>query len=317
MPEKRGSHRFKTATMGGVGIFFGFALTFAFIGAILSKYLEMNILFDLGASLIIMFVIGIEDDLLVISPLKKMMAQLLAAAIVIVFLGIRITTFNGFLGIYSLPYLPSLVFTFLTFVLVINAYNLIDGIDGLAGIIAAMICLFFGIYFLANKEFTQVLISFALLGSLIAFLKFNTSHKRKIFMGDTGSMVIGFVIVYQAIIFLNVNNDENTIFSFNNGPVFIIAMLSFPLLDILRLFFIRIKNGKDSFKSDENHIHTCFLDSGATHIETTIVISTITLIIIFCAFLMEELNINLSMFLIVILTIMGYLPITFKSHYQI
>lgn len=314
VPEKRSSHVDKTPTIGGVGIFFGFTLTFAFVGAILSKYLLMNTLFDLGASIIILFFIGLEDDLLVISPFKKLVAQLLAAGIVIIFLGVRITSLDGIFGIYDLSYISSVLFTFFTFVLIINAYNLIDGIDGLAGTLALIICLFFGIYFLLNNQFTQVLVSFSLIGSLIAFLKFNTSCTRKIFMGDTGTMVVGFIIMYQAITFLKVNHSVEALFHFNNGPIFIIALLSFPLIDTLRVFIIRIKNKKNPFRPDRNHIHHCFLDSGSTHIEATIFISSIALAIILIAFFLQDLDINLGMFLIIMITILAYLPFTLKKN---
>lgn len=317
LPEKRSSHIHKTATMGGVGIFFGFAVAFVFIGSILDKYLQMNIVLDLMAPLLILFFIGIKDDLLVISPFKKLFAQILAVAIIILFSDIYITSFYGIWGVYKLPYLISLFFTFFIFILVINAYNFIDGIDGLAGAVALIICFFFGIYFLINLQFTQMLVSFSLVGPLIGFLKFNVSKTRKIFMGDTGTMVIGFIIVYQSISFLSINNTLGIPFPLKNGPIFIFALLSLPLTDILRVFIIRIKNGKNPFKPDRNHIHHYFLDLGLTHIKATMVIVSLSVLVFVCAFLLQNLNINLSFFLIIVISAIAYLSFIIKKSMMI
>lgn len=313
LPGERGSHIQKTPTMGGVGIYFGFTLVFLFTGSVLHKHVRMDIILDLIASLLVLFFIGIKDDLLVISPLKKLIAQLLAAGIIIVFSETYITSFYGVFGIYKLPYLISLIVTFVVFIVVINAYNFIDGIDGLAGTIALMICFFFGIYFLINKQVMQTLISFSLIGPLIGFLKFNVSKTRKIFMGDTGTMIIGFVMSFQSINFLTINASMEIPFSLKNGPIFVLALFSFPLIDILRIFIVRVNNGKSPFRPDRNHIHHHFLDFGFTHIKATIIIVSLSIIIVLSAFLLQDLNINLSFFLITLISFIGYLPLTFKK----
>ena len=311
-PEERSSHEQKTPTLGGIGIFFGFTLTIAISGSILSKHFESSALLDLIAALLILFFIGVKDDLIVISPLKKFLAQIMAASIVVFLSDVRIATFNGVLGIYELPYFASILFTFFTFILVINAYNLIDGIDGLAGSIALIIFVFFGFYFLINKQITQVLISLSLIGPLLAFLKYNVSAKRKIFMGDTGSMVVGFILVYQSINFLSLNQGDDLLYPLGNGPVFIIALLSFPLLDTLRVFIIRVKNGNSPFKPDRNHLHHCFIDYGFSHINSTLIIASLSFIVLISAFLLQKTNINLGMFLVGVISSIVYLFITTK-----
>lgn len=313
LPEKRSSHISRTPSLGGVGIFFGFAVTLSFIGSVLVRHMVIGTLLDLMAAVLILFFSGIKDDLLVLSPFKKIIAQLIASSIIIISSDIRISSFEGIFGIYELPYALSISFSFFVFVLVVNAYNLIDGIDGLAGTIALIIFIFFGFYFLVNKQFRQVLVSFSLIGSLIAFLKFNTSQTRKIFMGDTGSMVIGFVIIYQSTRFLTINQSSDMPFSLQNGPVFILALLSLPLMDTLRVFIIRIKNKKSPFEADRNHIHHSFLDCGYTHLQTTILMSGLFLIVVFCAFLLQYLNINLSSFLIVVISAIVYLSFMIRT----
>ena len=311
-PEERSSHQHKTPTLGGIGIFFGFTLTIAITGSILSKHFQSSALLDLIAALLILFFIGVKDDLIDISPLKKLIAQLMAASIVLFLSDVHVVTFDGFLGIYELPYIISILFTYFAFILVINAYNLIDGIDGLAASIALIIFVFFGFYFLINKQITQLLISLSLIGPLIAFLKYNVSSKRKIFMGDTGSMVIGFIIVYQSINFLTINQTANLPFQLSNGPVFIIALLSFPLLDTLRVFILRVKKGNSPFKADRNHLHHCFIDYGFSHINSTLIIATLSFIVLLSAFLLQKTNINLEMFIIAFIASGVYLFITTK-----
>ena len=311
-PEERSSHEHKTPNLGGIGIFFGFTLTIAISGSVLSKHFESNSLLDLIAALLILFFVGVKDDLINISPLKKLIAQLMAASIVIFLSDLRILSFNGIFGIHELPYLISVAFTFFTFILVINAYNLIDGIDGLAGTIAVLVFCFFAFYFLVNKHITQVLVSLSLVGPLLAFLKYNVSARRKIFMGDTGSMVVGFILVYQSINFLTLNQTADLIFPLSNGPVFIIALLSFPLLDTLRVFIIRVKKGNSPFKPDRNHLHHCFIDYGFSHISSTLIIASLSFIVLLSAFLLQSTNINISLFSVAIISSIVYLFITTK-----
>lgn len=311
-PEERSSHEHKTPTLGGIGIFFGFTVSVAISGSILSKHFQSSAVLDLIAALLILFFIGVKDDLIVITPLKKLLAQLMAASIVIFLSDVHLVSFNGLLGIYELPYFISVLFTFFAFVLVINAYNLIDGIDGLAGSIALIIFVFFGLYFLINKQLTQVLISLSLIGPLLAFLKYNVSSKRKIFMGDTGSMVVGFIIVYQSINFLTINQSTDLVYPLSNGPLFIIALLSFPLLDTLRVFIIRVKKGNSPFKPDRSHIHHCFIDYGFSHIHSTVIIASLSFIVLVCAFLLQKININLSVLLVGLISSLVYLFITTK-----
>ena len=311
-PEERSSHEHKTPNLGGIGIFFGFTLTIAISGSILSKHFESSAVLDLIAALLILFFIGVKDDLIDITPFKKLIAQILAASIVIFLSDVRILNFNGVLGIYELPYYISILFTYFAFILVINAYNLIDGIDGLAGSIALMVFVFFAFYFLFNKQVTQVLVSLSLIGPLLAFLKYNVSARKKIFMGDTGSMVVGFLLVYQSINFLALNQATDVLFPLGNAPVFIIALLSFPLLDTLRVFFIRVKNGNSPFKPDRNHLHHCFLDYGFSHIISTLIIATLSFIVLISAFLVQKININIGMFLVAVISSIMYLFITTK-----
>lgn len=269
-PGERSSHSKKIPTLGGVAIFISMAISLTLLSVVFKNNVNFSIVFPLLASLIVLFFLGLKDDLMDLSPLKKIVGQLIAAFIIILLTDIRIIEFYGILGIAELNYISSILITVFIYVLVINAFNLIDGVDGLAGSVAVFSSLTFGLYFLLNGYNTFVLISFSLVGALLAFLRFNLSSKKKIFMGDTGSMVVGFLLAFQALSFLSMNLHVDSIVKINNAPLFVIAILSFPLIDTARVFFIRIKLKKSPFSADRNHIHHKLLDMGLSHKQVTL-----------------------------------------------
>ena len=280
-PDSRSMHSYKTPTLGGVGIFFSLVVVITITGAMLNTKV---LLLVLGA-LTILFFLGLKDDLTVLSARKKFVGQLFAALLLIIFTDTRIIGFSGILDIYELPYSVSVVFTLFVYVLIVNAYNLIDGVDGLAGTIALLICAVYTLLFIKASEYSLATISIAVIGALIPFLRLNFSKKNKIFMGDTGSMILGFLIAFFTISFIyRAQTDVLTKYQ-RAAPAIAIAILFYPLIDTLRIFFIRIFILKKSpFEADKNHIHHRFIQLGYSHIATTCIIVVINLIIIFVAF---------------------------------
>jgi hypothetical protein len=222
---------------------------------------------------------------------------------------VRINNFNGLLGIYEIPYVVSVVFTLFVFILVINAYNLVDGIDGLAGSLAIIASVSFGIFFVINNQYLLLLVSFVLTGALIGFLRYNLSDKLKLFMGDSGSLFIGYLLAYQGVSFLYLNSLENITFHIPNAPVILLAALSFPLLDTLRVFAIRIREKRSPFTADRNHIHHRLLDIGCTHKEATLGISIASILVILVAVSLafSQVNINIQLLIAVVTGISLYL----------
>jgi len=146
----------------------------------------------------------LKDDMLVINPIKKLTGQLIAAGLIIVMGDIRIDHFHGVLGLEEIPFLASVFFTIFVFIVIINGFNLIDGIDGLASGVGALVAFTLGIWFWMAGTVPYSVLSFALAGSLIAFFYFNVfSKKNKIFLGDAGSLIVGFTISIITIQFLN------------------------------------------------------------------------------------------------------------------
>ncbi|MEQ8217687.1 MAG: MraY family glycosyltransferase [Arenibacter sp.] len=306
-PVDRSMHTAKTPTLGGVGMFISFSLTLITLGMVLglSQADLIKLLSIVAASITLMF-LGIKDDLLGLAPKKKFLIQILAALMVIVLTDARIASCYGLLGLEELPYWVSVGFSIFVYLAVINAFNLIDGIDGLAGTIGVIVTATFGGFYLLNERYLMVIISFALIGALLGFLRFNLSTRLKIFMGDSGSMFIGFILAYQAISFLEFNATTVTPYTMHVAPIMAMAILSFPILDTVRVFAVRIAQKRSPFSADRNHIHHRLLALGLSHKKATLTLGIINILVIALAFLIKDLYINLQLYLLVLVVPLLY-----------
>ena len=296
-PNERSSHSSKTPTLGGVGIFIGVTLALSLYGSLFQNKMFPALL----GSLILLFFLGIKDDILVLSARTKFSGQFIASLFIIFVADLRINSFYGIFGIYSLGYSSSIFSTLFVFVLIINAYNLIDGIDGLAGVIAVIFSFISGIIFYEVHDIYLVIVSFSLLGALLSFLYYNFSKKRKIFMGDTGSMIVGFLIAYLSVSLISFSNRTFFNGSVTISPIIIISLLFYPLLDTLRIFIIRIFILKKSpFVADKNHIHHRFLSLGYNHWQITLYIGIVTLSLVLLSFLIADKNPTIQLILIIL-----------------
>lgn len=288
-PDGRSSHTDRTPTLGGIGIFLSLIVVMTIVGA----FLNTKVLLLVMGGLTILFFLGLKDDLTVLSASKKFGGQILAAGLLIVFTDTRIIGFSNIMDVDVMPYWISIGFTLFVYLLIINAFNLIDGVDGLAGTIALCASGIFVYLFVTANDLSLATIAIALCGALIAFLKLNFSKKNKIFMGDTGSMIVGFLLAFFTISFINIAQTNVDSSYYRASPALAFALLFYPMIDTLRIFFIRIVIHKTSpFRADRNHIHHRFIQNGFSHITTTALISLINLIIIAIAFNMIDLHLN-------------------------
>lgn len=295
-PGIRSSHSTETPNLGGIGIFLGVISTLTFVGSIMSYN---NLLCLIGASVLLLFT-GLKDDLVEITPLNKLIGQLIASLCVIIISDIRIHSFFGVFGLEVLPYFVSVVFTLFVFVLLINAFNLIDGVDGLAGSIGITTSVLFGLFFYYNGNNSMLFVSLSLIGALSTFLIFNFSKTKKVFMGDTGSMIVGFLLAYQGVSFLRMNHNVELFSAISNPPALVIAIFSFPLMDTLRVFVIRLIKGRSPFSADKNHIHHNLLDLGLKHWEISIVSSVFVFFMAVITYDISDLGLHLSLSLLII-----------------
>lgn len=260
VPDQRKVHTLPVPSLGGVGIFGGFLLA-----SLLSiqSYNNPEFQYFFAAALVIFF-LGLKDDLLVLSASKKFIGQVIAASILIHLGGIRLDSMHGLFGFENVPVGFGLALSYLTIIVVINSFNLIDGVDGLASCLGIFTTLIFGSYFFIVGEQAYSLLAFAMTGSLIAFLIFN-HNPAKIFMGDSGSLMIGLVNAILVIKFINTASQSYITIPVESAVAVGFSILIVPLLDTLRVFSIRIYNGRSPFTPDRNHIHHLLLEKGFGH----------------------------------------------------
>ena len=266
-PDFRKAHKTMTPQLGGVAVFAGFVTGVAIFGQMTGGVQQML------AGCLIMFFVGVKDDINGVSVFKKFFVQVLAAGIVLFYADIRITSFQGLFGVYELETGISYAFTFLVILCVTNAVNLIDGVNGLAGTIVIIMCLTFGVIFYQFNELNYAFTAFALAGGMVGFLRYNMFEAR-VFMGDTGALVSGFIVSVMAIHLIEMQITPST-------PALSIGILFVPLFDTLRVFIIRLFNGVSPFHPDRNHIHHYLNDMGLSHFMVVVVSAIMNLAVIY------------------------------------
>lgn len=257
-PDERKVHKAVIPTLGGLGIFAGFII------ATLLCVPPSPVLQYFLAAIMVVFFLGIKDDILILSASKKFIGQLLAACILIRSGGLEITNMHGFLGFYEISHAISLLLTLFTIVVITNSFNLIDGVDGLAGSLGLLTSFVFGIYFFFTGQILYAVMAFSLTGSLVAFLTYNFPP-AKIFMGDTGSLLIGLLNSIFVIKFMAVAGNPHFRFPLESAPAIGFAILIVPLFDTLRVVSLRILKHRSPFSPDRNHIHHFLLELGLSH----------------------------------------------------
>ncbi len=273
-PNQRKVHQNAVPLVGGIVIFIA-TVTVSFIAN--SNWTDLNILKMLMLGALLLLVVGVIDDKMNIRASFKLLIQLLLAHYVFVN-GVGITSFYGILGIYELPVFLQYSLTLLIITGCINAFNLMDGIDGLAaGLAIVALSLFAFLAFKLGNSFL-LLMYLSLIGSLLGFLRFNLSRHQKVFMGDAGSLFLGFILVVSGIYMIQMA-EQNA----NQLPLtlsIVIGVLALPVIDSLRVYRRRIKNGYSPFKADKSHLHHLVLLLGIQHKYSSLIIVGISVIII-------------------------------------
>ncbi len=293
--EARKLHASSVPTIGGIIIFaaiiFSYALWFPearLIGQDNEGY--KNLYMAMGgaysdfkfmiAAMVLLFFIGVKDDIIGFSPVKKLVGHMVVGYILVVMADVRITDFHGVFGFYELPNSLSIAFSFFVYVVLVNAFNLIDGVDGLAGGIGLIAALAYGLWLFLAGDVALALLAFVLAGALVGFLVFNFNPAR-IFMGDSGSLIIGAIL---AVLAMKVVDHDTSRLPLQlrqlPTPVFAMAVIAYPLVDTLRVFIYRMSRGISPFAADRNHIHHRLLAQGMGHKGTTVALYLYALAII-------------------------------------
>lgn len=273
----------KIPSLGGIGIFTGFMVVSAFYmydGIANWRYVI--------ASIVILFFTGIYDDLANMRPSKKLLAQLLSSGITMYFADVQSAALLQIIGL-DIPqwlYLGILTFGCAFF---INAFNFIDGIDALACVLAIMYTTTLGFMFVGLHATAAACICFSLTGATAGLLYYNRSP-AKIYMGDTGSMLLGFMIFVLSVLLLKlytgaaIGQLHQFVPTYSGAAIIVLALLTFPVFDALRVFVYRASKGKSPLVADRAHMHYYLIDAGFTHPQSVAIIAAINVLLLALAF---------------------------------
>jgi len=308
-PNDRSAAKSPIPTLGGIAIF----LSFVFASTIGLSGDELPEMIYILCAVILMFFVGLKDDILELSAWKKLVSQLIAATIIVFLAKIRFTNLHGFLGIGDIGMIPSVILSFFVMIVIINAFNLMDGIDGLAAGLSILAAAVFGSWFLISGHHDYAILSFSLVGAISGFFYFNLYGKEnKIFMGDTGSLVLGTLMAVIVIRFNEFNIDQTQPFAIASAPAVSFGILIYPLVDTIRVFIIRLLQFKSPFSADKNHLHHRLLTLGFSHKKATYTIITINTLFLIPVFALQHFGIvSLMGFIIIAGSILFMTPAYF------
>ena len=300
-------------TPGGRKIHSGYIPSMGGIGFVIASFISVFIWFQIDqleevrffmAGLALIFFVGLRDDFVNLTALQKLLGQLVAAFLVIVIADIRISSLYGFLGVYELPLAVSYLVTFFSIIVLTNSFNLIDGLDGLAGSVSLVSFIFLGWWFLMAGMERFALISLIMGGGLLSFLIYNW-HPAKIFMGDTGSLSLGFAISVLTILFIETNGTMSAFEGFKfNAPIATgIALLIIPVYDTARIFTKRVMNGKSPMAPDKGHIHHFLLRMGLSQSQVTIALTVTKISFIGIVFAGSNVSDNVMLPVVVLMAV--------------
>lgn len=229
----------------------------------------------------ILLLVGVLDDKTDIKAVHKLIIQV-CVSIIIAISGIRISSLYGLFGIYEISTYFQYLLTILVIVTAVNAFNLIDGVDGLAGSVAGVGFILFFVIMLIEGNSGLARIAILFVGSIIAFLKYNFSQKNKIFLGNSGSLFLGYLLICLGIYATKFDNNTTT---FPYGVFFILFVFAIPVIDSIRVYIDRLSRGKSPFKADKSHIHHHLLLLGLSHKKISITFILINILTFFIQYI--------------------------------
>ena len=286
-PNERSSHKEKTPTLGGISFFVSVVFTLFILRSFDADNVGINILAGVG----VLFFVGLKDDLVGVNPSTKIIGQIIATLILFFGTNLKIISLDGFLGITNIPYWFSVLISCGMVMAIVNSYNLIDGINGSASMVGMVIFASFAYLFYDAEMYYYVLLSILCIGFLLAFLRYNLSSKKRVFMGDTGSMIVGFLLAVLAIKFfaLDTTSLENAVITPTNKVWVLLAIIFIPFFDTSRVFTTRVIRHGNPFKADRTHIHHILIDYlKITHAQASILLASINLIVFIIILLLNR-----------------------------
>lgn len=263
-PNARKLNKVPVPVLGGVGVFFGLMFGLGVAG----YYVQgMEIQFELIIAMMVMLYTGVGDDIMDISPTARFALQICTVCMMMFLCGIYIDNFHGLWNIYRLPVAVAVVLTLVSGVGIINSINLIDGVDGLCSGYGMFASLLFGICFVRMGDMSYAVLAFSMFGALIPFMMHNMfGAKYKMFLGDGGSLVLGFICSLYVMRIIQSGSDHIT----GSTVSFTLAVMAIPVFDTLRVMTARMLKGRSPFSADKTHLHHMFIGLGFSHVLTSV-----------------------------------------------
>lgn len=283
-PNARKLNKTPIPVLGGVGIFFGIMFSMGVAGYYLDR---INIPYVIIIAMLILLYTGVGDDILGLTPRTRFLMQIFSVCLMMFFGRTYMDNFHGIWGIYQLPKIVAGALTVFSCVGIINALNLIDGVDGLCSGYGMFASLLFGICFMRMGDTTCTVLSFSMFGALLPFMLYNVfGHRLKMFLGDGGSLIVGFLCALFVTRVIQTGSDTVT----GSTISFTLAILAIPVFDTVRVMLARIYNRRSPFHPDKTHLHHMFISLGFSHVITSINIITLNGLVVVAWHLCNVLN---------------------------
>ena len=297
-PDARKLQRVPVPVLGGLTVVFGIVsglMTFSLFG-------DMGVLFPVMAAIIIILIVGIIDDMISLSPKVRFLVEIMLVLYLIFSTGCQLDNFHGLWGLQVIPSYIAIPLTLFASVGIINAINLIDGVDGYSSGYSIVSCILFGVMFYTLDNLSLVAFAVIIAASLLSFFFHNVFGKRsKMYIGDAGTLSLGIIFSVFVMFTLSPTHCTVTNLPSNFGFVpFVLAVLSIPVFDTLRVMSVRIKRGKSPFSPDKTHLHHLFIELGYSHIGTTLSIIFINLLVVLCWYLAYRLGASIDVQLYIV-----------------
>ena len=302
-PSTRKSHTTEVPVLGGVAVYLAAALSMFVIAFVFPSKIETSAFFLLAFGSMMLLFVGVVDDIVGLKPLHKLIFQLIVSFVLIHNTPLYINHMNGLFGFSEIAYISSLLLSVFVYVVFINMLNIIDGIDGLASGISVVAFLFFAYVSFFEFYYFNMLISMAGVGCLLPFMYYNIFSDKKIFLGDSGSLVMGVILGYLTLDYIYVDTTSTELLFGGNKIVILMSLFSYPLVDTLRVFVARILRKKSPFSADKNHIHHHLLRLGLSHRKATLFILIYTCFITCVSFSIKSVDINVAFLILLILAV--------------
>jgi UDP-GlcNAc:undecaprenyl-phosphate/decaprenyl-phosphate GlcNAc-1-phosphate transferase len=302
-PSTRKSHTTEVPVLGGVAVYLAAALSMFVIAFVFPSKIETSAFFLLAFGSMMLLFVGVVDDIVGLKPLHKLIFQLIVSFVLIHNTPLYINHMNGLFGFSEIAYISSLLLSVFVYVVFINMLNIIDGIDGLASGISVVAFLFFAYVSFFEFYYFNMLISMAGVGCLLPFMYYNIFSDKKIFLGDSGSLVMGVILGYLSLDYIYVDTTSTELLFGGNKIVILMSLFSYPLVDTLRVFVARILRKKSPFSADKNHIHHHLLRLGLSHRKATLFILIYTCFITCVSFSIKSVDINVAFLILLILAV--------------